>query len=305
MTVQLTSLDTPTTVSPTGVERLSDVRIGIDLTILGASSHSVVNDGSTATVDHANFPKLASCAHAASEGGIDMILLGSDFRNRTSNRGGELDAARTMAKLSESGATGFSAGTLMSRADEAIDLLSDQRDGWSSIEVPFDCSTDMAELKELTTAAHAAGIHVRAKTAPSDLNDVDFQALTALVDAVRLDTDDPHVARECRFALRSAALSQGRDFDVLIDLGVVISGNMQAARERALLIEGMSGAPLFAGKASVVGTVYDVADAVESWIGLGGADGVIFHPASLPTDLASILRGVLPLLAARSELNAQ
>ncbi|MDN6487611.1 MAG: hypothetical protein L0K34_09035, partial [Ancrocorticia sp.] len=63
----------------------------------------------------------------------------------------------------------------------------------------------------------------------------------------------------------------------------------------------MNGSPAFAGKASVVGTVYDVADVVESWIGLGAADGVVFLPASVPTDLASVIRGVLPLLRARSE----
>lgn len=62
----------------------------------------------------------------------------------------------------------------------------------------------------------------------------------------------------------------------------------------------MQGTPAFEGKASVVGTVYDVADMVESWIGLGAADGIIFLPASLPTDLASVIRGVLPLLKARA-----
>ena len=117
-------------------------------------------------------------------------------------------------------------------------------------------------------------------------------------------TDNLERARGIRSELRELAASNGRSVRVLGELGIVISGSMRAANERALLVADMVGAPLFEGKASVVGTVSDVADAFERWIGTGAADGLIFLPASLPTDLASLIRGVVPLLAARAQIEA-
>lgn len=284
---------------------MTDAYIGIDLTILSAASSADYSSlGMDLPVEFASFPKLVSCASAACSGGLDLILLAKEFLMRCDRSGGSMDAVRTMARLTDTGAAGFSAEvpTEAPKLAEAIGLLSQQRDGWGSIEISLDHSSDLRALTSFSTAAHDAGIHVSGRMSADDVLQMNLTELTALVDAVRLQTEDPHVARECRFALRSAAAEQGRSLDVLVDMGVVISGSAKAASERALLIEGIQQRPLFDGKAKAVGTVYDVADAVENWIGLGGADGIIFMPASLPTDLASIIRGVLPLLKARSEV---
>lgn len=115
---------------------------------------------------------------------------------------------------------------------------------------------------------------------------------------VRMRVQDPHVARGLRYGIRAAAHEAGRDLPVVADLGL-LSQRIHKYHERALLVEAIYGTELFAGIPKVVGTVYDVADAIERWVGLGAADGVVVLPASLPTDLGSLIRGVLPLLSGR------
>ena len=137
------------------------------------------------------------------------------------------------------------------------------------------------------------------RTTAEDLTPSSIQAIARFADSVHLLTGDPHRAREARFALRSAAAAFDRQLTLLTEIGIIVSGSMPAARERSLLVETMTGRPVFDGKASVVGTVYDVADTVEEWICLGAVDGIVFLPASLPTDLASVIRGIMPLLYAR------
>ena len=80
---------------------------------------------------------------------------------------------------------------------------------------------------------------------------------------------------------------------------IMLASGVVAEKIVAVGWQTMTGRPVFDGKASVVGTVYDVADTVEEWICLGAVDGIVFLPASLPTDLASVIRGIMPLLYAR------
>ncbi|MGO1591575.1 MAG: hypothetical protein ACTHW1_10135 [Ancrocorticia sp.] len=297
MTVQLSTNET---LSP---ERATEATIGVDLTLLGAvCSEAFASIGIDLPVEHASLSRIGSCIGAACNGGLDFIALSKDFQAR-SDRATCMDAARTVSRIMDIGAVGFSAGIPAESAnvDEAVELLAAQKDGWGCIEIDIDDSADMEQLAANAAAAHESGVKVTARVECDRLTSLDIDELASWADMVRLLTDDPHEARGARFALRSAAHQQGRDLKVLVEIGIIISGNQQAANERAILIEAMNGHPVFEGKTSVVGTVYDVADLVESWIGLGAADGVVFLPASLPTDLASVIRGVLPLLRARSE----
>lgn len=297
MTVQLPTNETYST------ERGTDAVIGVDLTLLGAvCSEAFASLGIDLPVEHVSLPKLASCIGAACTGGLDFVSLSKDFQAR-SDRTTCMDAVRTVSRIMDVGAVGFSAEIPpeAEHVDEAVSLLAEQKDGWGCVEIDIASSSDLEQIAKYAKSAHDAGVQVTARVACDLLSDLDIDLLASWADMVRLLTDDPHEARGARFALRSAAHQQGRELRVLVEVGIVISGNQQAANERAILIEAMNGSPAFAGKASVVGTVYDVADLVESWIGLGAADGVVFLPASVPTDLASVIRGVLPLLRARSE----
>ncbi len=301
MTVQLTTIDTPASKETRAQERITEAFIGVDLTLLGAvSAEEYASLGLDLPVEYVSFPKLASCAGAACSGGLDFISLSKEFQTR-SDRVSDMDAVRTMARILDSGQGGFSAEVPAQREcfDEAVGLLTKQRDGWGCVEVSVVDNSDVERLAAPAAQARANGIQTSVRVSVEDLIHIDHAALVSWADSVRLITADPHKAREARFALRSAAHRMKRELRVLVEIGIVISGSQQAANERALLVEAMQGAPAFEGRARVIGTVYDVADMVESWIGLGAADGVIFLPASLPTDLASVIRGVLPLLKAR------
>ena len=298
MTVQLPTNETHST------ERATEATIGVDLTLLGAVCNEAFSSiGIDLPVEHANLSRLASCIGAACTGGLDFVSLSKDFQAR-SDRSTCMDAVRTVSRIMDIGAVGFSAEVPADpdNVGEAVNLMAAQKDGWGCIEIDINLNSDMDSIAQQAKAAHDSGVKVTARVAYDCLSELDIDELAGWADMVRLLTDDPHEARGARFALRSAAHQQGRELKVLVEIGIVISGNQQAARERAILIEAMHGSPAFEGKARVVGTVYDVADLVEAWIGLGAADGVVFLPASVPTDLASVIGGVLPLLRAGSEV---
>ncbi|MDO4887260.1 MAG: hypothetical protein Q3979_00910 [Actinomycetaceae bacterium] len=301
MTIQLATKDFPTSTSPKGREQVADVCMGVDLSLLGAVSAEAFDSfGADLPVEYANYPQLASCAYAANRGGVDFVSLKMSFRSR-SDAPSELDAVRVASRLTMQDEIGVSAEVPadVEAIDEAIGILSEPSKGWTALITRLTAASDIAMIAKAAERAKARGLRLNVKIRPEDLAHHDIASIVSFAESVRLLTDDPHGAREARFALRSAAAELGRDLCVLAEIGIVISGSMAAANERALLVEAMTGAPVFEGKPSVIGTVYDAADVVERWIGLGAADGIVFLPASLPTDLASVIRGVLPLLNAR------
>lgn len=278
--------------------------IGVDLSALGATaSESVFDMGCDLPVEHLNFPRLACAVNAAHGGGIDFVSLGSQFYTRSDFRvrNAALDGVKAAAKLAEVTKGGLSVSVPASAHYilQAIDSLVVQREGWAALAIDIDTDTDVDALITPTGQARMAGIKI-ITVISSQLCASKIAAVAAIADMVRLRITDPHVAREIRFAVRSAAEQLNKEIPVVVDLGIVISASTQAAEERAYLVSAMSGQEIFAGIASSVGTVYDVADTIEAWVGLGAADGVMIVPASLPTDMASILKGVLPLLAART-----
>lgn len=301
MTIQLATRDLPASTSSSGCEGVVEASIGIDLTLLGAAhANASTSVGAVLPVGYANFSRLVSSACAAMRGGIDFVSLDKTFRSRSDDpRPTEaVKVAAWMLSRSEGGVS-VEVPPTVGAINAAVGILSRSSRGRATIAVEPVEGCDLAAIAGAAAQARSAGIGFAVRTAAEDLTPSSIKAIARFADSVHLLTGDPHRAREARFALRSAAAAFDRQLTLLTEIGIIVSGSMPAARERSLLVETMTGRPVFDGKASVVGTVYDVADTVEEWICLGAVDGIVFLPASLPTDLASVIRGIMPLLYAR------
>ncbi|VEI14050.1 hypothetical protein [Trueperella bialowiezensis] len=287
-------------------DHLATAWIGMDLTLLDACVGPGIDPDCRAQV---NFPRLASTVKAAHKGGIDFISLGAEFKNDSSSTDAECeyDAAKTCSRLAQVSEGGVFAGVAgcPEAMDVAIDLLAAQDEGWAGLTITLATDSDFAGVEEAARNARAAGIKIAVIITNPSISAERAKIIASIADAVRLRVSDPHLAREARFAIRAAGQELGKNILVFAELGIVISGSVTAAEERALLIERMFGCQPFEGIAHVYGTIYSVADTIESWVGYGAADGIILVPASLPTDLASVLRGVLPLLDARAQINVE
>lgn len=299
---QLTQTPRPVDVDAPVCDTLATTWIGIDLSLLGAS----VPVGFETCVDYLNFPRLAASVRAAHAGGIDFVTLDSRFLTSTDvdARDCTHDAVRTAAKLAEVSTAGIFAGVEATPAQirEATEILARQGEGWAGITIPLHTDSDFAGIQQAADRARRAGLRITVIITDPAVSAARAAIVAGIADVVRLRVRDSYAARNARFAIKAAGEELGKNILVFLELGVVISRSVAAAEERALLIEDMNDSDLFPGIASVLGTVYNVADAIESYVGLGAADGVILVPASLPTDLASVLKGVLPLIEARAKL---
>lgn len=285
-------------------DHLATAWVGMDLSVLGARVPAGFEHAA-----HLNYPRLAASVKAAHDGGIDFVTLGSQFRVDSEAAPHEcaFDAATTAGRLADMSTAGVFAevaGT-PDAINVAVDLLASQNEGWAGIAIPLATDSDFDGIRGAVKNAHAAGVRVMVIITNPSISADRARIIASIADTVRLRVADPHAAREARFAIRAAGQELGKEIQVFAEIGIAISGSVEAAEERARLITDMNGEAPFQGIASVLGTVYSVADTIESWVGLGAADGIILAPASLPTDLASVLRGVLPLLKARAELDRE
>lgn len=304
MTIQLNTIVNDTNDPLHSTEAL----IAIDLSSLGVSNNHFSEDVLLPS-EHINFPVALSACAAAVSGGVDVVSLSRDFfaHSYTKNIYSNLDPAKVARQLIERLDGGFCAEIPANSFafDKAIDFLSCDGSGWGSLEIRLESEGDLDFLESGTERAHVCGLSVSVRAKADFFTEKICKEVASWADAVHIETPDPHVAREIRFALRSAANELGRSLKVFCELGILISSSVQSAQERAWLISAIDGTPIFDGKAHVVGTVYDAADEAERWFSLGAADGLVFLPASVPTDLASLIRGVLPVLRARGSDNPQ
>ncbi|MFY9263578.1 MAG: hypothetical protein GX483_08130 [Actinomycetaceae bacterium] len=315
MTIQLAAsaraltTPTPVDVNDTSIvpDTLTTAWIGVDLSAFGADSGLAMNLAQELPIERVNVRRLEAGVQAAHKGGLDFVSLGCSFHTRSDYRIRDctLDATNMVAELAEHSTGGIFAEVPAKarHINQAIDLLAPQSEGWAGITIAVDENTSYKELAESLKAARQAGVRIAVLLSDAQISHELAENIAQVADVVRLRITDPHSARETRFMIRAAAQAHGRELPVLAELGIVISASLQAAEERSVLISEMMGVQLFEGMASTIGTVYDVADTIESWVGLGAADGVVLIPASLPTDLASILRGVIPLLQERTALD--
>ncbi len=303
MTISLATIESE--LDDAQAESVAELVMGVDLSLLGAvATEAFAALGNDLPVEYASYPRIASCAQAAARGGIDFVCFDANFRTRSDNAN-QLDAARVAARLLTQHAGNVNAEIPAEAAvsREGIGILA-EHGNHASPTVEVTKTSDLEAIAKLAEEIADSGMPVNVQFDAEVADAIALDMLASFVDGVRVRTDDLERARDIRRELRSLAASNGRSLRVFGELGIVISGSMRAASERALLVADITGAPLFEGKASVVGTVYDVADAVERWVGTGAADGLIFLPASLPTDLASLIRGVVPLLTARARIEA-
>lgn len=273
--------------------------ISIDLSSLGVEVFDSSSDfGEDFPVETCNLPRLASMTSAALSDGLAAVTLGSSFllRSDLHLRDCRLDAVRASVKLT-SKITGpiFASVTADSVGEAALEAVKDTGVGLEILVT----GVDLGPVLSLIAAAHRDGTPVTVSLTGETASRIDLTALGSVLDRVRLREADPHSAREIRYSLRSAALEQGRDLQVVSDLFMIVSGCVMDAEERANLISAIGADRYAEGAARVLGTVHDVADHIESWTDLGAADAFTILPGSLPTDLASTVCGVLPLLRAR------
>lgn len=273
--------------------------ISIDLSTLGAEVFDASSEfGEDFPVESCNLHRLASMTSAAISDGLAAVTLGSTFllRSDLHIRDCRLDPVRAAVKLN-SRITGpiFAAITADSGCVEALDAVKGTDVG---LEIHV-AEGDLTPALTIIEQARAAGTPITVALTGETASRIDLGKLGAVADSIRLREPDPHTAREIRYSLRSAALEQGRDLRVSADLFMIVSACAMDAEERASLIAAIGADRYAVGSARVLGTVHDVADHIDSWLALGAADAFTILPGSLPTDLASTVCGVLPLLQAR------
>ncbi|MDD7464827.1 MAG: hypothetical protein PUK59_01050 [Actinomycetaceae bacterium] len=283
------------------------IPVGVNLTLLGASQTDVPGEDSPEPfLSRVNIPLLASSVGAAQQGGVDLITLDRDFHIKAARppRSGALDGVHMAAKLGLGQELRMCAEVPSdpSCIREAVRELAMTQLTGVALMITLQELDDYQDYVKAAAEARAAGVELWLLATNPDFTAAHADVVVQIFDAVRVRTTDRHRARAMRFALHEAAAKVRRTMTAFADIGIVISATVQAAEERAILISQLNGTELFQDMASAVGTVYDVADLIESWVGLGAADGVVLTPASLPTDLASVLKGVLPLLEARATI---
>ncbi|MFC5370299.1 hypothetical protein [Arcanobacterium bovis] len=287
-------------------KRVVTAWIGIDLSMLGAMPSEILDEyGHDVAVDHVNFPRLASSVKAALEGGLDFITLDRSFHTSSDQQHDRaLDGVKAAAKLMSvvSGGVSVEVPPLLKFVEAGTQALAGEYERCCALELLVNANSDFTELAKMTKSASEAGVKVVAITDDPAFALGHAKEIVAFADIVRIKTTEPLAAQKLRAQLHEQAAKKQREVLVFVDLGIVISASRQAAQERAVLIADINHKPLFDGISSVTGTVYDVADAIESWVVTGAADGIVFVPASLPTDLASVLRGVLPLMKERTKM---
>lgn len=285
--------------------------LGFDLTGLGAHKLEVPGEyGPEIAVNSLNFPLLLASVNAAFQGGIDFVQLKRNFQayeesSRNAHRHCTiLSAVKTVEKISElinNGGFNIEFPLDSENALPAVDGFLANYDGQKAISVALKTAQDLAVLEEFSQVAKRNELQLVVLSDDLQFLQENAQKIACLVDVVQIQSAEMEKIRALRFLFQKFAKTTGHEVKIIVELGIVISATLQSAQERAALIADLASEPLFTGIAKAVGTVYDVADCVEKLIGNGVADGIFFVPASLPTDLASVLKGVIPLLRERAK----
>ncbi|SPT74659.1 hypothetical protein [Arcanobacterium haemolyticum] len=278
-------------------EHMTAAWLGVDLSMLGVQQFT---ECAAFDSEPFHYGKMMAAARAATGGGLDFVALSADFCASTAHPNSALDAVNVGAQLRGISGSGVVMEVKAQLIHEALDSVAVDAAGWASLAITIEQAGVPESVILALKAVKAAGVGLVLNVVSDVLPAEVLNVVAHYADMVRLRVSDPHIARGLRFGIRSAARDVGRNVPVVVDMGVVISETSSAAYERALLVSAISGCEVFDRIPRVIGTVYDVADMIERWVGLGAADGVVILPASLPTDLAALLRGVVPILSGRS-----
>lgn len=289
-----------------------EVFIGIDLSPLGAHNMRVPGEyGVEELAGHLNLPRLTGAINAAQQGGLDFVALKQDFHIQAAaepaTRGEDssfLDGLKAAAKLQDLIPPATLAVEIpLAAASEVFN--NSVFDFKSCREILLPLSTaDFPSAEQLAGFARGAvarKVQLSAVITEAELLQNKSVLLSKYFQAVWCRSADTEGIRRGRIFLQQERAKNSAPLPIILELGVAISATLRAAEERLVLIEQLTQRPAFSDIAAVIGTVYDAAYQIEDYIKRGVADGIVFRPASLPTDLASIMRGVLPLLQERAK----
>lgn len=288
-------------------DTVTDAWIGVDLTALSphVSGSALTHELSPDRFLHS---RLAATTKVALGASIDFVTIGSDLEFGHPENGVSTTDAASIANEVASLARGGVFTSVHPDAEEIervratfVAGVPNVGTAWRGISVRFTAEDDLQAIKAALLAVRKSRIKI-SFTIPGELSAGNAQVVTQFADFVRVRSTSYEAARTIRFELLKEMQSAKRSFPVLGEVGVLISASRQAAEERREMIREMLSGEIFKEIPSVIGTVYDVADFIETWVGAGAVDGVVLHAASLPTDLGSIVRGVIPLLEARTSM---
>lgn len=288
-------------------DTVTNAWIGVDLTALSphVSGTALTHELSPDRFLHS---RLAAATKAALGASIDFVAIGSDLEF---GRGENSISTTDTASIANEVASLARGGVFVSVRPDAEEIehvrstfvagVPNLGTAWRGISILADGATELEPLKTALLAVRKSRIKI-SFTLAGKISAHSARVMSEFADFVRIRSTDYEDARALRFELLDAMKQIKRSFPVLGEVGVLISASRQAADERREMIREMKGDDIFQEIPSVIGTVYDVADFIETWVGAGAVDGVVLHPASLPTDLGSIVRGVIPLLEARTSM---
>lgn len=279
--------------------------IGVDLSSLGATERNeIVPELPPAPAD---LLRLAAIARSITRAGLAFTTLGPSFRLQPGSRhDASLDALVAARRISSAAAgdvvPSIPVTTGPREALAEIARFSRKHGGPAGIQL------ELGEHAGTGTAARARRLadalrDARPAQPPRIIVALRAEADVAVAgeaaDVVRLAEPDLGWARELRYAVRAAALAAGRTpVPVLVDTRTIIAEDPVAARVRAELVEHLD-PPRGPAPLSIVGTATDATDTLARWLEGGAADGFVIRPASLPTDIAALVREVLPALRER------
>lgn len=296
MTIQLTTISC----KATNEEILCYAAVGLDLSLLGARTERF-GSGEELSRKSANIGMLFASAQAATTNGIDFVCLSKDFVvSETGNP--SLDRVKAAIEMIKYGVSQIA--VVIAPEVETFNATLDMLEGVDSSRIvlsfPLSGEEKTDELDTCISRAKEMNVQLLAQVDAETVLASNPERFIHIGPDIRMNAPTPHLAREARFALRAAAQESGQELRVLLDIGVIISATRQAAKERLILNETISGKKMFSRTVHVIGTVCDIADATEYWLGQGAADGVVYLPASAGTDVASLVKGVIPFLVGRA-----
>ncbi|MBP3222884.1 MAG: hypothetical protein J6M18_03040 [Actinomycetaceae bacterium] len=290
----------------TAVQEKSELTFGVDLSLLSAQPDCLHSGlGLDTEVECVSASYLASAVNAAGEGGFDAVVLSKDFLTRSDHKNATntYDSIKTMERLYGSTSASLTAGISVDSA--SIDAVCQSFVVENEVRGCVEILADDLRNPQVCTCLEKLknnGVKICVYAQEEDVERYGAATIVRYASTVRLRVADPHKARELRVALRLASEDEEKKVDVLCDFFTVVSADRRAANERVHFMEVLHGSEFLKNKHIVAGSVYDIADTIEEWVTAGACDGFVFYPASVSTDLASLIRGVLPLVKARGTL---
>lgn len=288
------------------------VPIEVDLTSLGTVA--VVDDIDVdLPADSVDPQKLIGIARSCQRSGISQVTFGQSYRSRSDvvqRAGAHLDpinAALQVAGCMENG--GVSAGTVITTVSGAQQLATRlakatarlaERRAYIGLHIDGPAGESLETVLRVIHEAPLGRGQVRPHITVTLRFLSDTPTAVRYADRIRVRTADENTVRLVRERVRQAAAEAGVDAPpVYWDVRTLIGDDEKVLAERAWLSASLAGEnDHWRGAYEFTGTARELTEQVQRWISSGAIDGVTIIPASLPGDLRSILKVLVPSLVA-------